>query len=206
LCSYPVVITEFQQSPDQGDPIFHPSNTSQNPNKHSLGEEYMLQAEDMSNWGSNEKGKGGLDLDDARINQETRRGIWRRERKKKKQFHATGRFTLDGTAPNPASSVLKEPRSLPPSTSAASTYHRSGHRYLARRQIRKKVNVLDNRRTFLKREWKTDDDGWGQPSELEILRNAGIEVSHTPMTWAEQSLIDCKKTPWYYCYRSSMLR
>ena len=66
--------------------------------------------------------------------------------------------------------------------------------------------MLDNRRTFLKRERMTDDNRWGQPSELEILRDAGIEVSHTPMTWAEQSLMDYKKTPWYRCYRSSMLR
>jgi hypothetical protein len=206
LYSYPVVITEIQQSPEHGDPIFHSPNTSQNPDKHSLGEEYMLQAEDMSNWGSNKKGKGGLDLDEAHINQNLRRGIWRREKKKKKQLHLTGSFTLDSRVPKPTSTVPKEPPSLLPSTSAASTYHRSGHRYLARRQIRKKVNVLDNRRTFLKREWKTDDNGWGQPSELESLRDVGIEVSHTPMTWAEQSLVDCKKAPWHRCYRSSMLR
>lgn len=160
----------------------------------------------MSNLGSNEKVKEGLNLDDAHINQDIRRGIWRRERKKKKQLHLSGSYTFDGKVHNPASSVLKEPPSVPPSTSAASTYQRSGHRYLARRQIRKKVNVLDNRRTFLKREWKADDNGWGQPSELEILRDAGIEVSHTPMIWAEQSLIDYKKIPWFRCYRSSMLR
>jgi hypothetical protein len=191
LYSYPVVITELQQLPEPVDPIFHLSITSQNPDEHSLGEGYMLQAEDMH---------------DAHINQDIRRGIWGRERKKKKRLHLAGSFTLDGRVSSLKSSAPKEPPSLPPSTTAASTYQRSGHRYLARRQIRKKVNVLDNRRTFLKRVWKTDDDCWGQPSELEILRDAGIEVSHTPMTWAEQSLIDYKKTPWYRCYRSSMLR
>jgi hypothetical protein len=206
LYTYPFVIKEVQQSPEHVDPIFHPSNASQNPGEHSVGEEYMLQVEDMANWGPNEKGRQGLDLGDAHINQDIRSGIWRRERKKKKQLHFTGNFTLDGTVPNPTSSVPKEPSSVLPPTSTASTYHRSGHRYLARRQIRKKVKVLDNRRTFLKKEWKTDDNGWGQPSELEILRAEGIEVSHTSMTWAEQSLIDCKKTPWYRCYRSSMLR
>lgn len=166
----------------------------------------MLQAGEMSNLGSYNKRMGILNLDNQHHNENVRRGIWRRERKKKKQLYFIGSLTLDGTVPNPTSSVPKEPHSLPPSTSAASTYHRSGYRYVARRQIRKKVNVLDNRRTFLKREWKTDDNGWGQPSELDILRDAGIAVSHTPITWAEQSLIDCKKTPWYRCYRSSMLR
>jgi hypothetical protein len=206
LYTYPLVIKEVQQSPEHVDPIFHPSYTNQNPDEHSLGEEYMLQTEDMANWVPNEKWKQGIDLDDAHINQDIRSWIWRRERKKKKQLYLTGSFPLDGRVPNPTLSVAKEPPTLPLSTSAASTYHRSGHRYLTRRQVRKKVNVLDNRRTFLKREWKTDDSGWGQPSELEILRAEGIEVSHTPMTWAEQSLIDCKKAPWYRCYRSSMLR
>jgi hypothetical protein len=165
----------------------------------------MLQPEEILNLRSYNEGVEMLDLDNPHHNHDIRRGIWRRERKKK-QLHLTGSFTLDGTGPSLSSSVPKEPPSHPPSTTAASTYHRSGHRYLARRQIRKKVNVLDNRRTFLKRKWKTDDCGWGQPSELEIVRDAGIEVSHTPMTWAEQNLIDYKTTPWYRCYRPSMLR
>jgi hypothetical protein len=205
LYSYPI-ITEVQLSREYGDPIFHQSDTSHNPDGHNIGEEHMLQAEDMSNWASTEKGKEGVDLDDAYINLQIRREIWRRERKKKKGLHLTRSFPLDGTGPKPVSSVPNEPPTLTPSASAASSYQRSGHRYLARRQIRKKTNVLDNRRTFLKREWKSDDDDWRQPSELEILRDAGIEVSHTPMTWAEQSLIDYKKTPWSRCYRSSMLR
>ena len=66
--------------------------------------------------------------------------------------------------------------------------------------------MLDNRRDFLNREWRTDDDGWGQPSELEILRDAGIEVSHTTIRWTEQSRINYNKAPWYHCYKSSMLR
>ena len=166
----------------------------------------MPQAEKMLNLGSYDEEAEMTDLDNPHHTQVIRRGLWRRVRKEKKQISLTRSLTLDGIGLKPVSSAPKEPPSLLPSTSAASTYHRSGHRYLARRQVRKKINVLDNRRTFLKREWKTNDDGWGQPSELEILRDAGIEVSHSPMTWAEQSLIGWKKTPWYRCYRSSMLR
>jgi hypothetical protein len=145
----------------------------------------MLQAEDMSHL-----------LDAPHFNLDFRRGIWRSKRKEEKHINI-----LKST-----SNVLKEPSDLDPSTSAALAYHRSGHRYLARMKIRRKVNVLDNRRTFLKRDWKTDDDGWGQATELEMLRDAGIEVSHTPLTWAEQILIDYKRPGWYRCYRSSMLR